>query len=288
MEIKRNYKRRGTRDFPVAYYIMNRDTDYSVSLNWHPEAEILLMYEGTGVLQAGNNTISLERGCIYFLHPNEVHAMRTMGKVFTRTLVFSKDAIALSPDHFFQKEFVEPLWDGRLQLPRVLTPEHPAYQTVYDQMDSLKTCYMYAPNYKALRLSILIHICTAMLPYCTLDEAAVSIPDTTNYTVKKCLLYLHNHYNRKVTLERMAKELNLNPNYLCTVFRKYTGQSIFTHLTHIRIEHGARLLQTTDLPVSEIATLAGFRSDCLFYRKFKGLMGVTPLNSRKQTIQTEE
>ena len=288
MEIKRNYKRRGTKDFPVASYTMQRENDYSISSSWHPEAEILLVYEGQGVLQAGGNTIPLTGGCIYFVHPNEVHSLRTTGKAHTRSIVFSKDAIALGSEHFFQKDFVEPLWSGRLQLPRVLTPEHPAYQTVYTQMDSIQYAYMYAPYYKALRLGILMTICTTLLPYCILDEAAVDIPDTTNVIVRHCLIYLHNHYRRRVTLARIAAELNLNPNYLCTIFRKYTGQSIFTHLTQIRIEHGARLLQTTDLPVSEISTLAGFHNESLFYRKFKQLMGITPLAYRKQQIPAEE
>ena len=288
MEGKRNYKRRGTLDFPVAAYEMNRNTDFSISLNWHPDAEIILVYEGQGTLQVGANTLHLTAGYLYFIRPNEVHSLHTTGHIHTRTIIFSRDAVELPPSHFFHKEFVEPLWSGRLKLPQFLAPDHPVYQAIYDQMEKLKTYYMYSANYKAGRLGIIMSICTALLPYCAVDEAAVGVPDTTNATVKGCLLYLHNHYNRKITLERIASHLNLNPNYLCTVFRQYTGQSIFTHLTHIRIEHGARLLETSDLPVSEIAALAGFRSDCLFYRKFKEIMGTTPIAYRKEKIHTEE
>ena len=288
MEGKRTYKRRGTFDFPVAAYEMNRNTDFSISPNWHPDAELLLVYNARGILQTEGSTTELTGGNIYFINPNEVHSIHTTGPIQTRTIVFSRDAIDLSPSHFFHKEFVEPLWDGRLKLPRVLTPEHPAYEAIFNQMEQLKANYMYAPNYKAGRLGILMGICTAILPYCTLDENALPMPDTNNVTVKSCLIYLHNHYKHKITLEKIATHLNLNPNYLCTVFRQHTGQSIFTHLTHIRIEHGARLLETTDLPVSEIALLAGFRTDCLFYRKFKEIMGTTPQAYRKQKIHTEE
>lgn len=261
---------------------MDRDTDVSISLSWHPDAEVISVRTGEGTLQVEGSTIPLTDGCIYFINPNEVHSLHTTGKVQTRTLVFAKDAIQLPPTHFFQKEFVEPLWDGRLKLPRMLTPDHPAYETVYNQMEALKDSYMYAPHYKAGRLAIIVTICAAMLPYCTLDETVVGVPDTANAAVKSCLIYLHNHYRRKLTLEKIANHLNLNPNYLCTVFREYTGQTIFTHLTQIRIEHGARLLKTTDLPVSEVAALSGFRSDCLFYRKFKEIMGTTPIRYRKQ------
>jgi len=288
MEGKRDYKRRGTLDFPVASYTMNRDGNYSHSPKWHPDVEIYLLYKGQGVIHLGSNDIPLQAGCIYFIHPNEVHSLHTTGPARSRTLVFSKDAIALGHHHFFQKEFVEPLWDGRLRLPQVLTPEHPAYGAAFAQMDALGDSYMYAPNYKAKRLAIVMSICTALLPWCSLDETLPVIPDIPNASVRKCLIYLHNHYRHTVTLEGIAKELNLNPNYLCTVFQKYTGESIFSRLTRIRIEHSTRLLQTTDLPVSKIAALSGYHSDCLFYRKFKEITGMTPLAYRKQQTHTED
>ena len=288
MEGKRDYKRKGTKDFQMGVNYVSQEKDYFRPHTYHPEAEMLLVHEGKGTLQINGINIPLETGNFYFIYPNEVHSIHTFGRLRMRTLIFSKEAVTMGEDHFFQKEFVQPLWDGRLKLPRILTPEHPAYRTIFDQLTNLKNHFLYTPHYKAGRLCILMTILTALIPYGTIDETSVSIQDTTNATVRKCLLYLHNFYKKPLTLEQIAAHLNLNPNYLCTMFHRYTGQSIFTHLTHIRIEHGATLLQTTDLPVSEIAVLAGFRSECLFYRKFKEITGMTPLAYRKQQTHTEE
>lgn len=288
MEGKRVYTRKGTSDFPVGANYIKQNKDYFRPHAYHPDAEILLVYEGIGTLQASGTDIPLESGNIYFIYPNEVHSIRTFGSMRIRTLTFSRDAIAMSENHFFQKEFVQPLWDGRLKLPRIITPEHPTHKIIYEQLGNLKNACIFSSNYKAGRLCILMTILTALLPYCTLDETAVGIQDTNNDTVRKCLLYLHNFYKKRLTLEMIADHLNLNPNYLCTMFRKYTGQSVFTHLTHIRIEHGAKLMRTTDLPVSEVATLSGFHNESLFYRKFRQIIGMTPLSYRKQKTHTEE
>lgn len=287
MESKRDYRRKGTKDFPVGVNYRIQDKDYFSPHTYHPEAEMFLIHEGKGTLQVSGTNIPLETGNFYFIYPNEVHSIQTHGTLRMRSMTFSKDAVAMSENHFFQKEFVQPLWDGRLKVPRIIPPEHPAYPVIFDQLASLRNHFLYTPHYKAGRLCVLMTVLTALLPYCTVDETAVSIQDTTNATVRKCLLYLHNFYKKPLTLEKIAAHLNLNPNYLCTMFRQYTGQSIFTHLTHVRIEHGARLLQTTDLPVSEIAALSGFRSECLFYRKFKEITGMTPKTYQKQHTKIE-
>ena len=288
MEGVRNYKRRGTPDFPVASYLFQRKTEYATTLHWHPEMEIIQFCYGQGVLQVDGSAIPLSGKMVCFIKPNEDHNIRTSGDTRLRSLIFAKEVVNFPDEHFFKKEFVTPLWDGRLRLPRVLTPDHPAFETVYAQMEMLKDCYLYAPNYKATRLAIITSICAAIFPYCTLDETAVNLLDNANNTVRRCLLYLHNHYWHKLTLKKIAESLHLNPSYLCTLFREHTGQTIFTHLTHIRIEHAALLLRTTDLPVSRVAEQCGFCSESLLYKNFKDIMDMTPVAYRKSNQPAKE
>ena len=174
------------------------------------------------------------------------------------------------------------MWKGQLRFPRTLTSDHPAYETVRTQMDRLKHCRKQVANYKAKQFGVIMAICTAMLPYCMLDETAGRIPDSSSKIITACMRYLHNHYQEKLTLQQIADALHLHPSYLCTLFREHTGQSIFTYLTHIRVGRVASLMQTTSLSVSEVAELCGFRSESLLYKNFKDITGTTPMAYRKQ------
>ena len=79
MESKRDYRRKGTKDFPVGVNYRIQDKDYFSPHTYHPEAEMFLIYEGKGTLQVSGTNIPLETGNFYFIYPNEVHSIQTHG-----------------------------------------------------------------------------------------------------------------------------------------------------------------------------------------------------------------
>ena len=135
---------------------------------------------------------------------------------------------------------------------------------------------MYAPNYKQYRLSVLMQICLILMPYCRVKENMPVFVDPGHAGVNLCMRYIHNHYAEKVTLSAISEFCHLNPNYLSGLFKQYTGQTITDYLTKIRIETAAGFLLREDLPAGKIAELTGFRSECLFYKNFKAIIGMTP------------
>ena len=94
--------------------------------------------------------------------------------------------------------------------------------------------------------------------------------------------YISCNLANKITLEDLGQICHMHPNYLCTLFRNYTGQTIFDYLTRYRIESAAQLLKNQELSAGKVGELAGFHSESLFYRTFKKIMGVTPKTYAKQ------
>lgn len=85
------------------------------------------------------------------------------------------------------------------------------------------------------------------------------------------------------TLERMARYAHLSRSGLIRTFRKATGQSPIDYLIGLRIEAAMRLLQQTDLTVTEIALDSGFSDSNYFARQFRHLRGCTPSDYRRRT-----
>ena len=100
--------------------------------------------------------------------------------------------------------------------------------------------------------------------------------------IRKCLKYMSDHDKEKITLEQLAELVHLHPNYLCTVFKKYTGKTIFDHLTRQRLRRATRKLRSTRRPVQQIAESCGFPSVSFFNRKFQEIYGYTPSQYRKK------
>ena len=279
MTKKRVYRRRGTPDFPVSTYIgvAGENMKITFSPEYHPEVEIALQLAGTTTEQSGEQIITYHPGDIFVIPGNMVHQRLGISQdAVMHWIIFSPEAIAMHPGHFFQKNFAQPLSQGRLEMPTLLQPGHPAYEAVYDAMLQVKNCQLFDDYDKQRQLLILMQICLALMPYCRIKEDAPVIPETAPEGVKLCMRYIHTHYAEKITMEDIAHYCYLHPTRLAAIFKEYTGQSVFAYLTRFRVETAATLLLREDLPVSKVAELVGFRSECLFYRKFKEIMGVSP------------
>ena len=83
------------------------------------------------------------------------------------------------------------------------------------------------------------------------------------------------------TVQFIAQELNLSPNYLSDMLRTYMGRTTQQHIQDRLIEKAKVLLSTTGLSVSEIAYQLGFEHPQSFHRLFKNQTSVSPVEFRK-------
>ena len=95
-------------------------------------------------------------------------------------------------------------------------------------------------------------------------------------TSARVMFYLRENYAQNLTLSDIARHTHFSPNYLASIFKQETGQTIFDALAKIRIEHATRLLLEDKLPVYEIAKAVGYNSLDRFSRVFRQLKGVPP------------
>lgn len=83
-----------------------------------------------------------------------------------------------------------------------------------------------------------------------------------------------------LTVQSVAENLNVSPNYLSTLLKKMTGQSTQQHIHNKLIGKAKEQLSTTELSVSEIAYDLGFEHPQSFSRLFKRQTHFSPLEFR--------
>ena len=286
MEERRFYRRRGTEDLPITSLMIAAGTSMQRFCHWHPEPEFIYIVRGSLQKRLGKEIVTLQAGDFYIIPPNEIHGVESFSDdAIFRRIVFDPLAITMTPTHFFQKNFVVPLSEDRLEMPRCILPGHPAYETIKASMMALAECRTYDPDYKPKRFSILMTICTALFPYCHADTTQTRVSDPGNQAVRLTMRYINSYYSRKLDLQTLADNVHLHPNYLCALFKEHTGETVFQHLTRIRVESAAYLLREDDVPINKVAESCGFNTESLFYQKFKEIMGVTPRAYKKKFKQ---
>ena len=75
--------------------------------------------------------------------------------------------------------------------------------------------------------------------------------------------------------------MGFNPSYFSRTFKEETGKKFIEYLTDLRMQESQKLLSETDLPISRIAEMAGYRDDKYFSRAFKKYSGLKPKEYRK-------
>jgi len=94
-----------------------------------------------------------------------------------------------------------------------------------------------------------------------------------------------NFSDASISLDRVAKEVNISPNYLSAIFSEEVGQTLIEYLTVKRIDEAKRMLRQTDKLLFEIASEVGYKDSRYFSFVFKKIAGCTPSDYRKGAKQ---
>jgi len=79
-----------------------------------------------------------------------------------------------------------------------------------------------------------------------------------------------------VAVARLAETVGLTPNYLNTLFNRWTGESIHAYQQRRRLDLAMQLLREGNLLVKEVASRLGYRDAFYFSRAFQKQFGVRP------------
>ena len=91
--------------------------------------------------------------------------------------------------------------------------------------------------------------------------------------------------NLKISLNLLAEEFHLSPQYISQLFKSEIGVNFLTYLTSLRMERAKKLLLSTALPMSEVAEQSGYGDYRVFTKAFKKAEGVTPSQYRRDFLE---
>lgn len=101
--------------------------------------------------------------------------------------------------------------------------------------------------------------------------------------IKAVLTYIKDNYREKIYISDLAAAISLNEQYFCRFFKKAIGRTPMEYINEYRIKQTRRLLEETDLPITDICLECGYNNLGNFLREFRKQTGTTPLQYRKQS-----
>lgn len=121
-----------------------------------------------------------------------------------------------------------------------------------------------------------------------LDQTSTTVADSRqepsdgveNAAVARIMLLMKEQYARSITVQSLAEQVYLSPNYLSTLFHRKTGKTINDALTEIRVDQAKEMLEKTHMRLGDISAAVGWQNPSYFTKQFSKLTGQTPLEYR--------
>lgn len=101
------------------------------------------------------------------------------------------------------------------------------------------------------------------------------------YEIQASIKILHEKFHTNLSLESVANEVGLSPNYLGNLFYQQTGMRFRDYLTQIRMERARELLLYSPLKVYEVSQQVGIQNPQYFGILFQKFYGVSPGQLRR-------
>ena len=122
------------------------------------------------------------------------------------------------------------------------------------------------------------------LRYNSLRAQKPKVNEESKEKIERVLSFIRENYTSDLSREGLAAAVDLNPNYMSTLFKQYTDEKINDYINRLRIEEAQRKLTERDAKIIEIAFSVGFESLSTFNRVFKNVTGKTPTEYRESIL----
>lgn len=116
------------------------------------------------------------------------------------------------------------------------------------------------------------------------EKSFENLNKESNIDINEIILFLSTNYDKKITLNELANKFCTNRTSITEVFKKFTGTTVKSYLTDIRIKTACSMLKNTDLSISAIIDRVGFSDPSHFIETFKKSTGFTPTEYRKKIL----
>lgn len=241
--------------------------------HYHPEYELTLIIEGTGMRYVGNNVSAFSSGDMVLLGEGLPHCWRNGEKLGAKSIVIQWNSTIL-PDI---PEFAN--------IKHTLTIAQRGIKYTEDLSNAFMTIVNAAdPMIRYSHFINLLHLISTLQNFELLAGPSYQIDTSTKTSNRLDLIhqYLAQHFHEKITLSQMSNLLNMTNESFSRFFSKRMQKPFFSFLNEYRINRAGRMLIETDKQVSEIAYLCGYESLPFFFKQFTRYKNCSPKSFRKQ------
>lgn len=248
----------------------------------HDFIEINYVFAGQGFQRIGEKTYRAVKGDVFVINNGKGHVFyRTDpdGELIIYNIIFNPDFLdtslihgddftALFFSYLFQNDFsLDTVFENIRLDSEELEGADRLVNRMYQEYSQRREGY-----YSILRaylIELIVQLMRAMHKRTRADPNRQK-----DYLVRKAVAYLQDNYTGNVNLQKLSSNLFINKNYLCKLFKAFTGMTTSEYIQQLRIDRACVLLQNSNAKILDVAYAVGFKDYKFFNVVFKRIKGM--------------
>ena len=259
------------------HYIGDND---STVYHSHSFYEIFLVVSGTLTHYVNGKTEILSEGTLVFMRPDDAHTYiyetPESRNVTYVNLTFSENTVKLLfkylSDTFHSQDLLS------CAMPPKVTLNNFEKKRLLNQIKELNTINWKDKN--ALKHRMRALMADIFVRYFSNDKNDVETGLPLWFS--QLLSEMERYENFCAGLDRMVELSGKSREHIARNFKKYLNISSTEYINELRINYAVSLLLRTNTPVLDICFNSGFQSVSYFYKAFKKIYGISPLDFKKK------
>ena len=255
-----------------AFHLSSLRAEHRMPIPYHGHdfAEVIWVEEGSGIHRVNGRRQILGPGNLVFIRPQDCHSLTSFkGRVFhMQSVAFPHTVPARLRKLYFDKD--DDWFATRGNMPKSVSLDARQREELRGEFARLQT----ASSRELRPLDTFLLNLFRLLD--RTQQTPAHLPDWLSHAMQ------HFTAEKKLRegvhcLHRLAGRC---PEHVARTMQKHTGLTPTSWVNMQRLDHAARLLQSTLIPVTEVAAEAGFENLGYFHRLFRARYGTSPRRHR--------
>ena len=288
LEVKKDYSERIRYNVPnMPVFICKNEHEAlagtAVECHWHDEVEFILMLSGKLNYNVNGEHVTLNEGDALFVNSKQLHFGYAVEDGMCRYICVTLNTKLLCANNHMDRSFFAPVLENGMsyfhlshdvEWCREVNNDINALWEIFEKNE--KSCALHTHSRFYKMWSVL---------YANIGSKNTDTQPSYNTnldTLKEMVGFIHTNYAKKLSLDDIYTAGAVCRSRCCSIFKDFFNQTPIEYLTMCRLNKSTALLQSTEMPITEIAHATGFAGASYFSEVFKKHYSCSPSEFREK------
>ena len=265
--------------FRLLHHQVTADT-FKWHYHYHPEYEIICVFEGSGRRHVGNHLSNYDDGDLVLIGSNLPHGGFGYGAVGTH-----EEVVLQFREDFLGEGFLsKPEMNGIKKLFELSKQGISFNKKVKEKLtEKFRNLLQIQPFERMIELLNILQFLANSTEYELLNGADIrynfSLKDQER--LRKVYVFVEENFTKNIDIQQVANICNLTVPAFCNYFKKNLNQTFTDFVNEYRINQACKMLLEGE-SIVDICFRCGFNNISYFGRVFKQIKGINPSEFRRK------